>query len=125
MIVKTLAELAKQLGVTPRTARNWRRAGMPALSGGAGFDVDQVEAWRKSVRYLRSSLRAMEEDHQNRALFESAVRDLRRGLLHLCESFVKARGGARARLIDRAVRDILHGAARQQELLEKEGGGAA
>jgi hypothetical protein len=61
-------------------------------------------------------------DQEANALFGCAVVELRRGLLHLCESFVKARGPTRAKLIDRAVREILHGVAQQQSLLEKEGG---
>ena len=125
MAGKTQKELARELGVTTRTIRNWVRAGMPRLSGGQGFDLNQVQAWRKTVKYCGASLRQMEADAQVNSLFESAVRELQRGLQHLCLAFTKARGVTRQHLIYGAVRGILRGTHIQKSLLEKKGGEAA
>jgi hypothetical protein len=121
-IVKSLVQVALHFGRTPRTAQRWRRAGMPKTRG--GYDLDQVDLWLRGRAYQGATLRQLEHDAQVQTLFELAVADLRRGLLRLCEGFITARGRTRARLIDRAVREILHGSARQQSLLEGEGGGA-
>jgi len=118
--VMTLVELGKHFGKCRRTMQRWRRAGMPRTAGG-GYDVGQVETWLETARYLGATFRKMEADERVNSLFERAVVELRQGLQHLCESFVRARGKGRSRLIDRAVRDILHGAAHQQSLLENEG----
>jgi hypothetical protein len=123
LIVRGLSEVARHFGKSTRTAQRWRQAGMPKLAGGR-FDLDQVETWLKSARYLGASLRQLADDNEIQDLFELAVVELRRGLKHLCESFVKARGKTRARLVDGAIRDILRGVHHQQSLLEKEGGGA-
>jgi phage terminase Nu1 subunit (DNA packaging protein) len=121
-MVVTILELAAHFGRTPRTIRNWRRAGMPTLPDGGRCDLDQVTTWLKSTRYLGASLRDLEEDERAATLIELAVVQLRRGLENLCRAFLVARGRGRDQLIDRAVRDILHGVMRQELLLEKEGG---
>ena len=122
-VVRTLAQVAKHFGRSHRTAQRWKRAGMPRLPG-HGYDLGEIEGWLKTVSHLGATFRQMEADERVNALFESAVVHLRRGLQNLCQAFVKARGAGRTRLVDRAVREILHGAARQQSLLEEEGGEA-
>ena len=123
-VVRTLAQVAKHFGRSPRTAQRWKRAGMPRLPG-HGYDLGEIAHWLKTASYLGATFRQMEADERVNALFESAVVQLRRGLQNLCQAFVKARGAGRIRLIDRAVRDILRGAAWQQSLLEQGGGGEA
>jgi predicted transcriptional regulator len=116
MIVKRVAEVAEFFGKTPRTVRNWIRAGMPKLSGGAGYDLQQVEDWLRSVKYL-GGFRGAEADLKAASLFESSVMHLRRGLEQLCRAYVSVRGKTRERLIARALRDIVHGVMRQESFL--------
>lgn len=119
-IVRSLRKVGEHFGRTLRTAQRWRRAGMPKCS--AGYDLEQCADWLRARAGSGASLREMERQVLVEKLFDLAVVELRRGLQHLCASFVKARGKGRARLIDRAVRDILRGAHHQQSLLEGEGG---
>lgn len=121
-IVRTLREVAEHRNRCARTAQRWRKAGLPKTP--AGYDLDAVDHWLEAKPYLGASFKQLEEEAQIQDLFHLAVLDLRRGLQHLCESFIKARGRNRAHLVDRAVRDILHGTMRQGILLEEEGGGA-
>ena len=121
-VVQTVAEIAQHFGRSYRTISRWRRAGMPRLPGARGYDLAEIEFWLKTASHLGATFRQMEANEQVTALFESAVLQLRRGLGNLCLAFVKARGAGRTRLIDRALREILHGAARQQGLWEGEGG---
>ena len=120
-IVKSLREVGTHFGRTTRTAQRWRRAGMPRQTG-SGYDLDQCADWLRARAGSGASLRELERQAMVERLFEQAVWALRRGLLDLCDAFVRARGKGRSRLIDRAVREILHGAARQQGLWEGEGG---
>jgi hypothetical protein len=90
----------------------------------SGYDLEEIEIWLRGRAYLGATLRQLEADAQAQALFELAVQDLRRGLLNLCESFIKARGKTRARLVDQAVKGILTGCIVQVDLWER-GGGAA
>jgi hypothetical protein len=115
-IAKTLREVAQHFGKCERTAQRWARAGMPRIAGGR-YDLGQVEDWLKSTKYLGASLREFEAEAQAKDLFEVAVLQLRHGLENLCRAFVVARGRTRARLIDRAIRDILHGTMKQESLL--------
>lgn len=120
-IVRSLRKVGEHFGRTLRTAQRWRRAGMPKCS--AGYDLEQCADWLRARAGSGASFREMELQALVERLFEQAVWELRRGLQHLCSSFIKARGKTRARLIDRAVRDILRGAHQQQSLLEGEGRG--
>lgn len=119
-IVRSLREVGEHHGRTLRTAQRWRRAGMPKCS--AGYDLEQCAEWLRNRARAGASLRELDQQIRLDNLFDLAVRELRRGLQDLCQAFIKARGKGRDRLIDRAVRDILHGAARQQSLLEQGGG---
>lgn len=117
-IVRSLREVAEHFGRCPRTAQRWRRAGLPRCS--AGYDLGQVEQWLKARAYIGASLRKLEEQALADDLFELAVQELRRGLQHLCQAFIKARGESRQHLVDRAVRQILKGCVVQASLLEQE-----
>ncbi len=114
--VRTLREVGEHFGKTVRTAQRWRRAGMPKSS--AGFDLGQIEEWLRSKPYLGKSFQEMETEVQIQDLFDLAVMELRRGLRHLCQAFIRARGKTRQQLIDRAVRGVLHGCLVQASLLE-------
>lgn len=48
-IAETDADLARALGVTDRTVRNWKKRGIPTRSGG-GYDVDAVAVWATDLR---------------------------------------------------------------------------
>jgi hypothetical protein len=122
-IVRGLSEVARHFEKSTRTAQRWRRAGMPKLAGGR-YDLGQVEEWLQGAKYLGSTFRQLEADTRVDTLFQTAVVQLRMGLENLCGAYLKSRGRNRALLVDRAVRDILHGTMRQVSLLEKEGGGA-
>lgn len=121
-VVQSLAEVGRHFGRCRRTAQRWRRAGLPRLSSGA-YDLDEIGGWLKTTKGLGATFRQMESDEQVTILFERAVMELRRGLQHLCESFVKARGRTRATLIHRALRGILQDTMKQVSLLD--GGGKA
>lgn len=121
-ILKNATEVAIHYGRTPRAIRNWIRAGLPRQADGR-FDSEKVDMWLRERRYLGSSLRALAADQETRTLFEMAVFHLRRGLKELVAAYVLSRGKNRARLLDEATRDILHGVACQQSLLEGEKGG--
>lgn len=60
----------------------------------------------------------MEHEVQIKDLFDLAEGELRKGLQHLCQVYVSVRGKSRARLIDRALREILHSTMQQASLLE-------
>lgn len=64
-IVKTVAELADELGVHKRTAERWQTQGCPRTKKGH-FDLDQVNRWR--------------HDYRSRAADRSAKRDPDTGL---------------------------------------------
>jgi hypothetical protein len=119
-ILRSVVDVALHYGRTPRAIRNWIRAGMPRLADGR-FDLAQVELWLVERRHLGASLREMALQEEIRTLFEAAALHLRRGLQEFASAYVAARGKGRIQLLDRAVRDILHGCAHQQLLLE--GGG--
>lgn len=120
-LVRTQKKVALHFGRTVRTVQRWIRAGMPKTA--RGYDLADCEKWLKAQAYRGSVFKEVEHQVLVDRLFELAVEDLRRGLLHLCSAYVRIRGKGRARLIDRTVRDILHGSARQQSFLEGEGKG--
>lgn len=120
-IVRSLREVGNHFGRTLRTAQRWRRAGMPKCS--AGYDLGQCAEWLKTKSRAGASFRGLERQDLADKLFDLAVQELRRGLQHLCQAFIKARGKSRQHLVDRAVRNILKGCVIQASLLEEKRGG--
>jgi hypothetical protein len=120
--VRTLREVGEHFKRTTRTAQRWRKAGLPRTA--LGYDLAECKKWLEARAYTGATFRASELQAQVDRLFDLAVEDLRRGLQHLCLAFIKARGKTRARLVDRAVREILQVTMHQASLLEREEGGA-
>lgn len=120
-LARTQKQVALYFGKTTRTIQRWVRAGMPRTA--RGYDLADCEKWLKAQAYSGSCFRETEHQVLVDRLFELAVEDLRRGLLHLCSAYVRVRGKSRQRLIDRAIKGVLHGTLEQLSLLEGKGGG--
>jgi phage terminase Nu1 subunit (DNA packaging protein) len=118
-LVKTQVEVARFFQVTERTVSNWKKSGMPTKTRG-GYDLDAINHWRQTQKYLGASLKACEQEGKTVALFQIAVGELRRGLEHLCAAYLLARGKGRQRLIDQTLKDIVMGTMVQGDLLGEE-----
>jgi hypothetical protein len=114
-IVRTLDQVAVHFKVTPRTITNWRRRGMPGHFG--AYDLAEIRVWARTRKYQGASFRNSEEEALAGALFEIAVAELRKGLDHLARAYLRARGQGRQRLIDQALKQLVHGSVRQMDLL--------
>jgi phage terminase Nu1 subunit (DNA packaging protein) len=122
-IVRSLREVGEHFGRCTRTAQRWRRAGMPKTHG-RGYDLQKCEEWLRRAKNAGASLRQQELEAEINRLVELAATDLRAGLIHLCQAYLRARGQNRERLLDLATKRILKGTLFQLGLLEKKGGEA-
>jgi phage terminase Nu1 subunit (DNA packaging protein) len=66
-IVKTIPEVAKQLGCTSRTVRNWVSEGMP-VGPNKTFDIEAIRMWRQQRDNRRKPSESEELDNKIRRI---------------------------------------------------------